>query len=269
MINRRRSEQHGAVLVQLAITLPIFLSLVLFCLWISQVINAKVSLEFAVRNAVRLSVPRGISTQENFVMAIPDVVNYVPWGVTTQHIEDLLNTVPTQVMSQAEQFYRDYSVEPVFGPRELYTLPYEYTYAIIYASQSMRLSLGSAVQYPCPAKGVGARPGCLQCTFLHPLCEDLTPITDTSSSCRDPAPDGSVRYKPPVEWDSDLNSRTPTLRGKIALRCEFRLPDSIFTPMTSLLALVTPSIGNSLSVVTSQAASDPVSIVSDWYVPTF
>jgi len=202
-------ESKGAVLIELALALPIFLAVIFGIIWVSQLYQAQTALTAAVGNSMRLGVTRG-----NELEIGVDIIE----AVQTYEESVLSQLLISPNMPNAELFdYGNLEVFNVFnGISTLNQLSAEYpefVYALIYIKASMRNSLGNSVRYPCdPADSDGA--GCLLCTFKNPHGPPDEP------------------YLPP-----GLSAR------EMAIECRFRPGGGLTNVVYTLLSLATGVVG--------------------------
>lgn len=223
-------REQGASIIEFVVLLPLFLFTLLFLIWFGATIHAKTSLASAVTNGLRLASTRGRgdvigqyysdSVDSHFVGIIPNLDaahasidardgSTIPGAPLDARALGLLSH---GMDGNAEETMDDLNTATadVFAGYKLFDIPFpEYSYAIAYASQAMRMSVGSKLRFPCdPHKEDGE--GCLLCRPVNPITMDDTPF----------AGDYQIVGK------------------RIALRCDYRPSSFILTPLLRMLSLI-------------------------------
>lgn len=259
-----RRSNSGAVMLQAAIGMPLFLIIILFLVWLGTTLNARVSLETSLRSALRLATTRGILASTDDIRMMPSLEELLTGATSgdSRRAEKLMNSTDSSFL-QALSYVNATTVRPIFGSSaSLENLPREYAYALVYLNQALKTSIGNAnFKFPCNASDpTKSDPGCLQCVFLHPECMDLTEIADTSALCKTA---GRTKRTPPpgIQWDADTFPR-----GQLAMRCFYRLPNSLWSPLIGLLNLMSPAAGKKLGIVTVEAVT-PIDVSVSLFTP--
>lgn len=282
---KKSSKEKGAVLIQLAIGLPIFLFLILFVVWLGTYLNAKVSIQAALKAATRAGVTRGLMSTWDDLYTVDGIKQWSS-GSPPQNIQNMLaygSVKGTPItFDDALKFYKEVTITPVYGERDLWKMPPEFKYTLIYLNESLRLSLGGQVKFPCRSlsgypTGIlpeELEPGCIQCTFLHPDCQDFTPLDGievTDPKQKDPnakvwrCQDGTAIDIP--SYDINLLRGGMIPRGKVVLGCSYKLDSTILNPLLALIKIFSQESYAKLSNISAQAESSPIRIPSRVQVP--
>ena len=213
--SRAARGERGAALVELALTLPIFLAGLLFFIWLGISFNATNSLKSAVPRAIRLAATRG----PDDLLGTRIIGDVHAWRAD-QNDEGRMPTLlslPSEHWGTALKRY-DESVAAVFGSSwTLRDLPPEYTYALIYVNEAMRQSVGATLRFPCDADDPVDGAGCLECEFLNP--DSLKPASQMLK-----------------DGDSPYDIDPP--RRSIGLECRYQPQTAVVTPLVRLLSLL-------------------------------
>ncbi|MCO6431307.1 MAG: pilus assembly protein [Deltaproteobacteria bacterium] len=230
-------RSRGASIVEFVLLLPLFLFLMLFFIWYGVSLNAKTSLISAVTNGVRLAATRG---KASVYRKVGNIAGLDTWAGAISDIDEAHTTGPTArvgnpggLLVSPHEVFDVYNAKATstFG-RGMLSIPFpEYTYAVAYAVQMMRMSVGSALRFPCDPYGADGD-GCLMCRPVNP---------DTYSD----AP-----YTAPLD-------ATGTAARRIAVRCDYKPKSVVLTPLLRMLSIVTgtSTTGGAGFGVISHAAS--------------
>ncbi|MCB0334387.1 MAG: pilus assembly protein [Bdellovibrionales bacterium] len=193
---RRKEEDIGIGIVEVAIALPFFVAVIFAILGVSLYFNAKSSVLEALSKAVDKASTRGdfSNYQETFHLPLdcfyyfrngPDLS--APFdqeqcftlhgGRSWNRVGELLyyhNLTPTK--TDGDEALSGYdSVASYCGPGAQVTdLPSTYLYTLAYFYSYLRKSLGAGVRYPCSAKDEG----CIECAFMLPVGYEESPTGD-------------------------------------------------------------------------------------------
>ncbi len=212
-----KKNEIGSVMVEVAIFLPLLLALLFFILFITTTINARTSLSQAVTSS-RLALTRG-QTERIGSEVLSDIQDWHFGAVPSGRLTALLASPGLE--GEVPSYYDDVA-DDTFLIDDHVDLPAHYTYALVYAHQSMKQSLGSSVRYPCnPNDADGA--GCLACKNIDPF-----PYLDSSAGMI-----GSPTYS----------------RQFVGVECEYRPSNTLLNPFLSLLRMVAGDGANSLLVI--------------------
>jgi len=215
-------SNSGAVLIELALALPLFLALILGIIWASQLFQAQTTLTAAVGNSLRLGITRG-NELEMGMDIIAAVQTYD--GPTLKQLlisADLHDTLELTDYNDLGVFsvLHDSAEQPLYLQDLALHYP-EFVYSLIYINATMRNSIGASVRYPCdpdPAEGeVDDGAGCLLCVFRNPY--DPDPL----------APYFLAEY--------------PQLTREVAIECSYRPGGGLTKTVFNLLALASGAVG--------------------------
>lgn len=229
----RRSS--GAILAEVAVTMPLFLALIFFLIWIAVTANARQSLTSAVENAVRLGGTRGKAEVfqavegDRYVGAIPGIDAWHAGQGASARVKELLLSSDREDMA----LYNS-PVKKIYGGGSAFEdLPAHYSYAVVYANEAMRLSVGEELRYPCipdETDDLTEGQGCLFCYPVNPITLDSSPYSG--------AEDAQL-----------LTYRT------VAIRCDYSPSSMIMGMIQRLLAVLSGSEAESGRVRISRAAT--------------
>jgi hypothetical protein len=172
---RSKPKESGAALVEIVISIPIFLLSVFVIMWAGFTYNSKTAFVSAVNNGVRLAVTRGQSELMR-VVVIEDISS---WDGTCVEADDFpaplvqyfVNGQDGDELCQAYQALLGGEPTMSDNPINILALNFEdapdsYLFALIYVQEALKLSLGaSAVRYPCNPDDMDDGAGCLRCVF--------------------------------------------------------------------------------------------------------
>ncbi|MCB0346152.1 MAG: hypothetical protein KDD66_13625 [Bdellovibrionales bacterium] len=225
-------SQRGAIFVEVALFLPLFVSVFFGFVFFSTATNAYMSLEYSV-GFVRYAFTRG----DAYRVGKDDVIDAVrQWrsGDSTD-LEKMLN----HGVSSSSLSYYDDMARDVFGygcgiSLSLSDLPDSYVYALVYVAQVMRQSIGDTdVRYPCDPNGSGPDDGagCLKCSLMH---------ATTASSAYGPSD------PTPSFCDIDYNANW------VGVSCDYRFGMGVMGPLVSTIGYMTNSSPDSKMIVHAQ-----------------
>jgi len=255
---KRRRQTAGATMLETALILPLVLVIAFGLMYLSSAFNAKLSLKWAVGQAVRLAITRGdirrvgmriIPSLSDFTGLYAPRIHSFTFSEATDQAKTLLSyQVP---YNDAIQFYDTRLFEPFqrdahFDGNLNNSYP-TFLYAIAYANETMRQSLGMSVKYPCDPDGSGPNdgPGCFMCQFLNPDTMDLTGYVSVADVV------GRAQIIGPPIY-------------KIALRCSYRPMSPFLQPISGLLRVFVPNQGNFLSRTMTVTKNYRIEINNHW-----
>lgn len=185
-----KQKDTGAILVEIALTLPIFLILILFILWYATYANARSALTTSVLHAPSLGVTRARS---EFIDSGFYPLHHYTGALTPDYDGLLYSSVD---IASARDYYG--SVDPNFFRFEdgtnpgtlcpiipLEDLPKAYIFTLAYAYLSMKQSTDNQLRFPCdPNTEDGGN--CMWCYFKQPhediknpwTCSDTDEVLD-------------------------------------------------------------------------------------------
>ena len=194
------SRERGAVFVETAIGFPIFIALVFLILYIGYIYHARTCIKSSVKKGLKAGITRGemdrmnatLSGSEGVVQGIEAYIN--SGGSGWDSIDELFRSTDVDPGDAETQY--DTWVAEVYGDDAAPTfanLPPEALYGLFYALESMRISLGRLVRFPCDLS-TDNEGGCLECKFLEwgatgfgvagPGGNDLIPTDRIGIRCR-------------------------------------------------------------------------------------
>jgi hypothetical protein len=248
----RNLRSRGAILVELALGLPLFLGTILFIVWLAISVNAHASLDLAVKNAVRAGLTRGILRDQDQIGFIESAN---PGNRGDPSFNKMMNYNSGKSDSDAIAYYNEHTFLNQYlsvyntNNRSIETAYPEYIYTLIYLNEALKGSLGGNVKFPCnPGPDATNNPGtaeCVECQFLDPVCHDFRGSPAAPSACTGP---------PPNPGSLDLP------RGRIGLSCRYHFNSTILAPVLALLNMVAPSITSKLSIVEAKSIHSETSI---------
>lgn len=181
--------ESGAIIVEVTIAIGVMLAVIFMLLWIAVNFNNASSLTVAVANATRLGATRGnlhyMGYDVNNVSfdrgIIAELDAYQKTGTASQRVQNLLSSADIG-WQDAEEAY-DLWTDEVYE-REFHELPLQLLYVIAYVNESMMMSVGESIRYPCdplneepvdPDTALQGR-GCLMCRFIDPQADDIDDV---------------------------------------------------------------------------------------------
>lgn len=229
----RRTGDFGAYMVELALALPVLLTIFLACLWLSHILVARSGLNFGMQTALRLAASRGEATVKEagrnvgVIQAVHDWHDPYFDAPPSESLQDLLNSAYPSNWSMAETYFQEKVVPPYYSNASaqssdsrlpLRQLPLAYTYALTYVHQAMRQNVGAFVKFPCPVEcsrpSTPDRPcggGCMTCEFSVP--EGAAAIT---SSPTGESLELTCHYAVPSPLQKLLSVTLSALTGRLA-----------------------------------------------------
>lgn len=172
LYNRLPGGERGAVFVDLAFALPIFLAAIFIILWYSYMLNARAAITAAVTTAARLAVTRGDVYRLGYSIV--------------QYRYDEQNAGEVQLYTNLSGGYTDtdydqWSAEDPdnlgneCSPSIASKLPMTYHHALVYAYRAMADSVGSTLRFPCDPTAADGD-GCVTCYFelFGATCAEVT-----------------------------------------------------------------------------------------------
>lgn len=167
----------GAILLETVFMFPIVLVSLLMMIWAALTVHAQISLSSAMINGLRLAATRGVVERAGSLL-IPDLEDFVV-GTETEAIKGLLMSDPEGDWEEAKAIYDGWAQENF--SLDFNKLPLEWIQAVIYVQESMRISVGRSVKYPCDPNAAGsAGVDCLLCQIVSG--QSLDPGVDPESS---------------------------------------------------------------------------------------
>lgn len=222
-----RGGNKGAVLLQFALFLPLFLIVIFGCIWLSYVINVRSLLFSAVENSPRLALTRGnkkIMGEE--LIPYEQVLSLLSHGGDDQSFLD--STWHDQSTPSLGSFNDD--------KNSLGSLNYDknriFAQGLAYAFETMRIGVGESIRYPCAMpnfenNGRQSEEGCLRCVVTQ------------------------IKWKDGYE-NSDLSSidNVSDSVQDFFLQCWFKPGDTFVQPLLNLVSLLNKSEVSNLGVFT-------------------
>lgn len=238
---RRKSDnakQRGAAMVEIVLSLPLFLAALLFFIWFSVLLNARISFTSAVVSAGRLAITRGKPNLVRHVL-IPEINQFHQDGNWTGV------TTPNNLFSQGEADYQNiYNTwsNAKFGVN-FSDLPLPFLYTFVYINEAMRISVGDTVRYPTdPTDPLAMGPGRMACEILNPCTRNSDPLALPTTTC-----DGRT---------VTVNTIADLPLNRITLHCKYEPSNFVLAPMIRLIRLVAGAAGESLIVFDRSATID-------------
>lgn len=167
----RLADSVGAVFVEVAISLPIFLLAILGVLYFSVIQNDRAVFSSAVARNPRVAVTRGDMNPD----LIDPIGDYLNSGSFTPALNPLLYFGEGIDEVSAEDFYTNVVFEdlitdgpppPPTGPATISAMPAAYWFVLAFIFQEMRVGASPGLRYPCDPLEDGS--GCMYCRFLNP-----------------------------------------------------------------------------------------------------
>lgn len=205
-------NRRGATMIELAITLPIFMGLIFLFIFMAFMWNAKTTLDSAVSNGVRLAFTRGDVGLVGHEL-IRDIENYSASGTMSKRLTGMLSSKAEG--PYADVYYKSMSLE-IFG-RSFERLPQRYIYAMVYTMRGLTAGMGGALmRFPCDTRPTTrASQGCVMCRFINP---------STKTDRRGAPQMGS----PGFDWNY------------LGLKCSYRPAGIIVNPIQGIMKLLLP-----------------------------
>lgn len=206
------SAQHGVVLLEAILTIPLIILLVLFFIWFATLVNARAGLMSTIENGIRAAATRGRVDLTGSEL-LPEITDWrcgatnAPSGALQKLLfsKEFLPELPIDVYDSWNSHLTP----------QLRDLPLHNLYALIYILEGMKGTIGSSLRYPCdPASDAGA--GCLKCFFLNP---------------------GTLTTEAATQEEIDM-----TLL-RTAVQCDYRVEGVLAGTIDSLLRLTTGASG--------------------------
>lgn len=184
--------EKGVTVLEIAISIPLFLAIIFFVIWIAVTTHARNSLHASVANAVRMAYTRGDAQRvgKNPGNLLSKVQGSMTGGFSTPHhdIVPMLRKGVEGPVFSPEGWYRK-SWTDAFGTVVDYygflVLPPKYIMAVMYAHEGLGQRTGGKLKYPCDPRGDGPNdgPGCLQCANINPMSLFHTTATHSKGLC--------------------------------------------------------------------------------------
>ncbi len=200
-------QQRGAILLEIALTIPVFLTLVLFIVLFTVYQNASSTLTSAVFQANRLAITRAADE----FRVIPTLNDFYRTG-NISTMKGLLyhngDAPQNYYMSSVggEGYFLRYRTND-YSNISITEAPITYLYSLVYAYTFMKDGVGSSLRFPCDPRTTDGG-GCMQCYFQEPVTS-------------------------PAVWlpEEGLSEK------HYSLVCEYR-PDTIFLYMLETLGII-------------------------------
>ena len=254
-VQRRRkgaSAQVGAITVEAAVILPLFLLVVFFVITIGLMLNARTAIRLATTNGSRLAYTRGatelVGPNVRFGnMARDWILNQAPAAPSGANAPLLPLLATPGMQSKA------------FGPTGWYmtqwnavlgaggnpqVVPERYVLALVYAHAELLQSIGG-VQFPCDPRGPTATndgPGCARCLNLNASSRDrcLSGLHWDGQACVStpiPISGGGLRQPQGAPGVNILSASYS--REFVGLYCEYAPSDLLITSIYNLISILT------------------------------
>ncbi|MCB0320558.1 MAG: pilus assembly protein [Bdellovibrionales bacterium] len=172
------SSDSGAALLEIALTISVFLAIVFWALWFGFALHARTNFIASMGDGLLYGVTRSDSTSFYDQSAIPSLNNFHNSGVVptdasrADEAHQLMTLLYHKGKSQSESddafdlaHVESQVIAPVFGTSAKFDdLPLSYLYTLALTHEFMRLKIGAElVRYPCSGE-----PRCLRCEFVNP-----------------------------------------------------------------------------------------------------
>jgi hypothetical protein len=201
-------SEHGVTMVEVAITVLLFVGLLLGLLWTGLAIKGRSNLTHSMGDGMRFGVTRRIYNQS----PVSDLNQWHAGGAPSDRVKELFcfNNKGQGACDTSEFESAIAKIKgSAFGSYGTSAIPVSYFMAIASIHQYMRAREGrSTLRYPCVNE-----PGCLQCTLLNPLAMGQT----------SPAPDDS------------FTGNTGPYASLIGVRCSYNLDYGMLSEAMQLL----------------------------------
>lgn len=225
---------RGAVLAELALSLPIFLLLVYIIIFVGVMLNAKASLGNAMGTGLRLAATRG----NDFAIGqeiLPILSEWHRTGSLSNPELDLLYQVlfanvshgsPPEYLNRYKAcLLGDTFPQASAQINNLNDLPAPYLYTLVYLNEALRKSIGNQVKMPCRADG--AAPICDSGSWNYQISDDDGPGCVSCQLLNPDDPSGGGQY-----------SGTEFPLSRMAVECAYE-PDNLITrPIVGLFRLL-------------------------------